>query len=74
MQLKIKNLQTIYDNKISDYEAQLKNCEEKKKVKIKTLPYYFKKILKFLFLYFNILNLILKNLIKIFILFLIKYI
>jgi hypothetical protein len=30
MEIKIKNLQSILDNKVNDYETQLKICEEKK--------------------------------------------
>jgi hypothetical protein len=30
MEIKIKNLQSILDNKVNEYEGQLKICEEKK--------------------------------------------
>jgi hypothetical protein len=30
METRIKHLQTVYDQKIIDYESQIKICEEKK--------------------------------------------
>lgn len=30
MEIRIKHLQTVYDQKIIDYESQIKICEEKK--------------------------------------------